>query len=138
MYVEIMTSDPSLLDSWNSWHVDNLLFHIQLNKSMLLVFLVPHKRLSELASQLTNVAQPWFQRTEVVLFESSLYSSTTEVSWYDDVLDSKMFDRILYNCQNVDVRWRSYIGDIAMYENLSWFQTHNLVGRYSRVRANYP
>lgn len=57
---------------------------------------------------------------------------------YDDVFHLEMLHRILHDCEGIDVRGRDHIGDIAMHEDLSRLEPHDLVGWDPRVRASNP
>lgn len=84
------------------------------------------------------MAQPRLKRAKVVLLEGCFDASTAVVSCHNDVLHFQMLNRILNDSEHIDVRWRGYVGDIAMHKHLAWLETHNLIGGDSGVRASNP
>lgn len=100
--------------------------------------LAAYQRLPEFASDLSNMAQPRLKGAKVVLLEGCFDTSTAVVPCHNDVLHFQMLNRILDDSEQIDVRWRGYVGDISVHEHLAWFETHNLIGGDSGIRASNP
>ena len=54
------------------------------------------------------------------------------------MLGFQFLDRILYDCQTVDVSWRNDVRNVSMDEKLAWFQSYNLVSRHPTICAANP
>ena len=65
-------------------------------------------------------------------------SAAAIVAANNDVGDFENLDCIFEDGQKIEVAWVHQIGDIAMHEHLSRFQTRNRIGRNSAVRTADP
>ena len=130
---------PGLLDYGDPRQVIHLLFNVELAQEVLVLLLVGTVELVPvLRPGVPDVREPGLERPVVVLLEGSPDSPAVVVPGYDDVLDFEHLDRVLDDCEQVDIRGRSHVSHVPMHEELARLQPHYLVGGHSRVGAADP
>jgi len=77
------------------------------------------------------VGQPCLKGTVVMFLKSSLDPSTIIVTSDYDILNLQNLNGILEDCQKVNVRWRSLIGNVPMHKHFTRPKSTNFISRNS-------
>jgi hypothetical protein len=138
VYDRVTGAQVCLLDDGRLDHVDTLLLNVQLDQSSVtgvrifdgveLLLIQP--------VNIPNLAQPTVQQPKVRWLHGSRDPSATVVSTHDDVLYIEVGDGVLDDRLRVDVCANDQVGHVAVNENLSGVEPHNLIGGDSTVRAS--
>ena len=111
---------PGLLNTRDSGDVVNLMLYIKLAEFIPVLFLAVNKLFSVNGSHLSNMGKPAFERAVVVFPKSCFDSSASIMPCYNDVLYFEDFYCVLYDCQAINVRRWSLVGNVPMNKDLAW------------------
>ena len=88
MNAELFSLFPGFLNDWNSGDVLDVMFHIQLNKDILvLLWIFANQLFSIPGSEISYIREPRFKRSMIMFFKSRFYPSKSVMAAYNDIFD---------------------------------------------------
>ncbi len=137
---ELLAAQPSVSDNGGFAHVHDLLNDIEFAQSIAPIFLLRKcfQELSVFVADVLDVPQPIVDEPKSLASQGGEDPAAAVVSHDEDVFDVQYVYGELHDTQAVQVRVHDHVGHIAVYENLSRNEPHNLICRHSAVGASNP
>ena len=91
-----------------------------------------------LLSDVLHVPKPVVHDPDSIVAQGRQHAATSEMAADDDVAHLQRLHRILHRRQTIEVGMADDIGDVAVHEHFTRWQTDDLVGGDPAVRAANP